>query len=103
MRRVIYVVCGWLLLVIGVVVTPMPVPIPMIGLAPFLIGCAILTRHSKSFRRGLQRVRHRFEWLSHRFEAFRERGPYAVRHMVRRTRPHVLLRHARMRARHKRH
>jgi uncharacterized membrane protein YbaN (DUF454 family) len=101
MLRLLYVICGWLLLVIGVVVTPMPVPIPMIGLAPFLVGCAILTRHSKWFRRGLQRVRHRFEWLSHRFEAFKERGPHAVRHMVRRTRPLVLHRRARMRARQK--
>jgi hypothetical protein len=101
MRRIFFVGLGWTLVVLGVVITPMPVPIPMIGLGPLLIGCAILTAHSKSFRRGLQRTRARFGWLSRRFDQFRERGPRAVRHMVHRTRPSVLLRHARMRARHK--
>jgi hypothetical protein len=79
----------------------MPIPIPLIGLGPLLAGCAILTAHSKSFRRGLQRIRHRFQWVSRRFDPFRERGPRAIRHMVHRTRPSVLLRHARMRGRHK--
>jgi hypothetical protein len=101
MRRIFFVGLGWTLIVIGVVVTPMPIPIPMIGLGPLLIGCAILTAHSKSFRRGLQRVRLRFAWLSRQFDMFTERGPIAVRHMVRRTRPMVIMRHARMRARRK--
>jgi len=101
MRRIFFVGLGWTLIVIGVVVTPMPVPIPMIGFGPILIGCAILTAHSKSFRRGLQRLRLRFAWLSRRFDHFTERGPLAIRHMVRRTRPVVIMRHARMRARQK--
>ena len=100
MRRIFFVALGWTLIVIGAVITPMPVPIPMIGFGPILIGCAILTAHSKSFRRGLQRVRARFHWLSRSFDQFRERGPHAIRHMVHRTRPSVLLRHARMRSRH---
>jgi hypothetical protein len=101
MRRIFFVGVGWTLVVIGVVITPMPIPIPLIGLGPLLAGCAILTAHSKSFRRGLQRIRHRFQWVSRRFDPFRERGPRAIRHMVHRTRPSVLLRHARMRGRHK--
>ena len=102
MRRIFFVGLGWTFVVIGAVMTPMPVPIPMLGLGPLLIGCAILTAHSKSFRRGLQRVRNRSGWLSRRFDQFTERGPLAVRAMVRRTRPMVLLRHARMRSRQKR-
>jgi hypothetical protein len=98
MRRIFFVGIGWLLVVIGAVITPMPVPIPMIGLAPLLVGCAILTAHSKSFRRALQQARHRHGWLSRHFDYFNERGPRAVRTMVRRTRPLVLLRHARRRA-----
>jgi hypothetical protein len=101
MRRIFFVGTGWTLIVVGAVIMPIPVPIPMIGLGPILAGCAILTAHSKSFRRGLQRVRHRFGFVSNTFDRFRERGPRAVRHMVHRTRPTVLLRHARMRARHK--
>ena len=99
MRRIFFVGLGWTLIVIGVVVVPIPLPIPLIGLGPILIGCAILTAHSKSFRRGLTRLRHRFEWLSRQFDVFLHRGPQAIRHMVRRTRPVLLMRHARMRAR----
>jgi len=101
MRRIFFVGAGWTLIVIGGVITPMPVPIPLVGLGPILLGCAILTAHSKSFRRGLQRLRHRFDFVSTTFDRFHARGPHAIRHMVHRTRPSVLLRHARMRARHK--
>jgi len=101
MRRIFFVVLGWTLIVIGAVITPTPIPIPLIGFGPILIGCAILTAHSKSFRRGLQRLRHRLGWLSRRFDHFTERGPLAVRHMVRRTHPVVIMRHARMRDRRK--
>jgi len=99
MRRIFFVGLGWTLVVVGVVIMPTPVPIPLIGFGPILAGSAILTAHSKSFRRGLQRVRHRSGWLSRQFDIFRDRGPHAIRAMVRRTRPVVLLRHARMRAR----
>ena len=101
MRRIFFVGLGWTLIVFGLVIIPMPVPIPLIGFGPILIGSAILSAHSKSFRRGLAWLRWRFTWLSRRFELFTERGPLAVRHMVRRTRPMVLMRHARMRARQK--
>jgi len=101
MRRIFFVGLGWTLITIGVVVMPIPLPIPFIGIGPILLGCAILTAHSKSFRRGLQRTRARFAWLSRRFDQFTERGPLAVRHMVRRTHPVVIMRHARMRARQK--
>ncbi|MBV8976941.1 MAG: hypothetical protein JO261_02210 [Alphaproteobacteria bacterium] len=99
MRRIFFVGLGWTLVVIGVVIMPTPLPIPMIGFGPILGGSAILTAHSKSFRRGLQRLRHRSGLISRQFDLFRNRGPHLIRTMVRRTRPVVLLRHARMRAR----
>ncbi len=101
MRRIFFIGLGWTLIVIGAVIVPMPLPIPLIGFGPILIGSAILSAHSKSFRRGLLFLRHRFDWLSRSFDAFTHRGPHAIRHMVRRTRPVVLMRHARMRARQK--
>jgi hypothetical protein len=101
MRRIFFVGLGWTLIVAGLVIMPLPLPIPLLGFGPVLIGSAILSAHSKSFRRGLARLRYRFAWLSRRFEHFTERGPHAIRHMVRRTRPMVLMRHARMRARQK--
>lgn len=99
MRRIVFVGFGWTFVVIGAVVTAMPVPIPLIGVGPLLAGCAILTAHSKSFRRGLQRIRHRFDWISRNFEKFDERGPNPIRSMVRRTHPLALHRQERMRAR----
>jgi hypothetical protein len=99
MRRIFFVVLGWTFVVVGAVVMPMPLPIPFVGVGPLLIGCAILTAHSKSFRRGLQRVRHRFDWVSRGLEQFKERGPHPIRAMVRRTHPLALHRQARMRAR----
>lgn len=101
MRRIFIVGLGWTLIVVGVMITPTPLPIPLIGFGPILVGSAMLSAHSKSFRRGLARLRLRFAWLSRHFEHFTHRGPQAIRHMVRRTRPMVLLRHARMRARQK--
>jgi hypothetical protein len=47
----------------------------------------------------LQRIRHRFAWISRSFDRFDERGPDPIRSMVRRTHPLALHRQERMRAR----
>ncbi|HEY4125190.1 MAG TPA: hypothetical protein VGM36_11285 [Rhizomicrobium sp.] len=101
MRRVFYLVLGWSLLIFGALITPMPIPIPLIGIVPFLVGCAILSQHSKVFRRFLQYVRHRFEWFSQTIEGVAHRMPQMVKHMIRRTNPRAHVRLARMRARRK--
>lgn len=101
MKRVFYLVLGWLLLIGGLVITPMPIPIPLIGIVPFLIGCAILSQHSKVFRRFLQYMRHRFEWFSVTIERAAHRAPAMVKHMIRRTNPVAHVRLARMRAHHR--
>ena len=97
MRKFLLLACGWCLVVVGLVLTPAPVPIPLIGVLPLLIGCAILTAHSKNFRRGLQRVRHRYAFVSHWLERSLHRFPLMVKVMIRRTRPHALYRRARIR------
>jgi Putative transmembrane protein (PGPGW) len=99
MRKILLLSGGWCLVVVGIVLTPAPVPVPLIGVVPLLVGCAILSRHSKSFRRGLQRLRHRFDFISHWLEGMHPRFPLHVKTMIRRTRPHALLRLARMRVR----
>jgi hypothetical protein len=98
MKRAIYLIVGWVLLIAGAVITPMPIPIPFIGIVPFLLGCAILSQQSKVFRRGLQYLRHRFEWFSSRMEGVAHRMPLMVRHMIRRTSPRAHVRLARLRA-----
>ena len=102
MKRAFYLVVGWLLLIGGILITPMPIPIPLIGLVPFLLGCAILSQHSKVFRRFLQSMRHRFEWFSTKMESVAHRMPEMVKHMLRRTNPRAHVRLARMRA-HRKH
>ena len=101
-QKTFWLALGWVLVVIGVVLLPAPVPVPLIGVMPILVGLAILTTHSKPVRRRLQYARHKFEWLSRTFERFAHRAPQMVKHMIRRTNPIAHVRLARMRA-HRRH
>jgi len=101
MPNVVWRLIGWGLVAVGAVLIVLPVPVPLVGLVPFLVGGVILTRHSKSFRRLLQIVRHRFAFFSRYLERHAHRYPGGVRRMMHRTRPHVILRHARIRNRRK--
>ena len=103
MRRILFLVLGWLCLVGGFLMCFVPLPIPLIGIVPFLVGAAILSKHSKAFRRAFQYVRHRFEWFSKMIEGVAHRTPGMVKHMIRRTNPVAHVRLARMRAHRKPH
>jgi hypothetical protein len=98
-QRTFWLGIGWLLVVVGIVLLPAPIPIPLIGILPLLTGLAILTTHSKNMRRRLQYIRHRFDWLSRLFDSFAHRVPLMVKSMIHRTRPHAIHRHARIQAR----
>jgi hypothetical protein len=102
MWRYVALAVGWVLVVAGSVLLVTPIPIPFIGIMPLLIGLALLSRHSKLVRRFLQYQRHRWAWLSRRFEDLHHRAPAMVKHMIRRTNPLARVRLARMRARHHR-
>lgn len=132
MKKFLILAGGWFMTVVGAILTPIPMPLPFpfpIGITMLLVGCAVLTTHSKAFRRGIQYVRHRNGWLSrglewvarhtseliekftHRFTHQREgwlarkikaigtRLPAIVRTMVHRTAPRGHARRARMRSR----
>ena len=104
MRKFFLLALGWVLVVVGLVVTPAPIPIPLLGVIPLLAGCAILTANSKTFRRALQRLRHRFEFVSRWLDEMRHRMPDDVKTMIHRTSPRALFRLARRRLhRHARH
>ena len=99
-RKTLILAGGWTITVVGALLTPIPLPLPFpLGIMVFLVGCAILTTHSKSFRRGVQRLRHRIGWLSRGLEYLTRRAPARVRTMEASTRPVALGRFARMRAR----
>jgi hypothetical protein len=97
-QKTCWLVIGWALVVIGVVLLPAPIPVPLIGVMPLLIGLAILTTHSKSMRRRLQYARHRFDWISRVFDRLAHRVPMMVKSMIHRTRPHAIHRRARLQA-----
>jgi hypothetical protein len=89
---------GVALMVAGVLMFPLPVPVPL-GFVTFLVGCTILIAHSKSSRRFVQYIRHRNDWLSRAIEYGSDRAPAKTEHILRKTRPQALRRQARLRAR----
>lgn len=92
---------GWASLAAGMLILPIPVPLPF-PLAPTLLltGSAILTVQSRSFRHGMQFARFRYRWLSRTVDVLAARAPARVRRLVNRTRPDLIVRRNRMRARH---
>ena len=98
MKNFVLLAAGWLSFVSGVLLLPVPLPLPFpAGPILVLLGCAILTPRSKSFRRGVQRVRHRFGWLSRGMDKCAARAPASVKAMMAQTSPLPLERHARLR------
>ena len=96
MRKFLILSLGWLLTAIGVVVTPMPIPIPLIGLLPLGAGLAILINNSRTMRRAIQRIRHRVRWFSYMLEHFTHRGPKAIGRILHRSHPASILRKERI-------
>ena len=100
MKKTLILAGGWIVTVVGALLTPIPLPLPFpVGIMMFLAGCAILTTHSKPFRRWVQHLRHRSSWLSRGLEYVTRRAPAPVKTMEASTRPLAIGRHARMRAR----
>ena len=85
-----------MLTVVGLVVTPMPIPIPLIGLLPLMAGLAILINHSRTMRRVIQRIRHRVRWFSYMLEHFAHRAPKKIRAILARSHPAAIVRRARI-------
>jgi len=100
MKKFLILSGGWIVTIVGALLTPIPLPLPFpLGITMFLIGCAILTTHSKTFRRWIQHLRHRNGWLSRGLEFVTRRAPNRVKTMEVVTRPLALGRQDRMRAR----
>src|SRR5204863_9465829 len=89
-QKTFWLIIGWVLVAIGLVLLPAPIPVPLIGIMPLLTGLAIHTTHSKSMRRRLQDIRHRADWLSRLLDRFVPRVPLMQISMSHRTRLHAL-------------
>ena len=99
LRTYFMLTVGWILTLVGIVVTPMPIPIPLIGLLPLMAGLAILIHYSRRMRRLIQRVRHRVRWLSYMLEHFAHRAPKKIAAILARSHPKSIERHARIQSR----
>jgi len=99
LRKVLLLALGWLLTAIGAIITPMPIPIPLIGLLPLGAGLAILINNSRTMRRAIQRIRHRVRWFSYMLEHFTRRGPKAIGRILHRSHPASIQRKERIDAR----
>jgi hypothetical protein len=99
MRKILILTAGWILTLLGVVITPMPIPIPLIGVLPLMAGLAILIHHSRTMRRAIQRVRHRVRWFSYMMEHFAHRLPRAIARILHRSHPAPIHRKERIAAR----
>jgi hypothetical protein len=99
LKKFFMLALGWVLTLVGIVVTPMPIPIPLIGILPFMAGLAILIHYSRTMRRVIQRVRHRVRWLSYMLEHFAHRAPTKIARILHRSHPRSIERHERLQAR----
>jgi hypothetical protein len=94
--RFFILVAGWLLTIVGVVLTPMPIPIPLIGVLPLMAGLAILINYSRLMRRVIQRVRHRVRWFSYMIEHMAHRLPKNISRILHRSHPAPIVRKERI-------
>lgn len=87
MKKFLILAGGWTVTVVGAILTPVPMPVPFplpIGITMFLVGCGILTTHSKTFRRGIQYIRHHNSWLSRGLDRIARHTPNVMERVVRR-------------------
>ena len=99
LRKYFMLTVGWVLTLVGIVVTPMPIPIPLIGLLPLMAGLAILIHYSRNMRRVIQRVRHRVRWISYMLEHFAHREPRKIARILHRSHPKAIERRSRIQSR----
>ncbi len=96
LRKYLILAAGWLLTIVGIVLTPMPIPIPLIGVLPLMAGLAILINNSRAMRRAIQRVRHRVRWFSFMIEHAAHRLPRKIGQILHRSHPAPIARKERI-------
>jgi hypothetical protein len=96
LRKILILSAGWVLTIMGAIITPMPIPIPLVGLLPLTAGLAILINNSRTMRRAIQRIRHRVRWLSYMLEHFAHRLPRKIAQILHRSHPAPIARKERI-------
>lgn len=95
-RRWLWIAIGWICVIIGAIMAPLPWPFGF-GVPLLFLGLYILATHSKWTRRGLQRLRERYPGASARLDRWKSSSIPQVRRFVKITRPQGLIRLARKR------
>lgn len=75
---------GWMLVLLGAVIAPTPVPV---GLALMAVGFYLLARDSETVRRAIRAVRRRLPPLSRALNRIKHRLPGGVRSVIEVTDP----------------
>lgn len=75
---------GWVLIAVGLLVFPLPIPF---GAIMIVVGIALVAPTSPFMQRLLKRVRSRFPAFSRRLDTMRDRMPKFVRELIDLTRP----------------
>lgn len=78
-------VTGWLIVCVGVLITPLPIPF---GLIMIIIGLSLLTWKSHFLRNQLRHLRRRYSAFSSSLERITPKLPRILRHAVELTEPH---------------
>jgi hypothetical protein len=78
------VAAGWILLVVGIIITPTPVPI---GLMLVAVAVFLLARDSHLARRGIRALRRRYPAIDRSLTQVAPRLPRTMRTVLRRTAP----------------
>ncbi len=95
-RRTGSLILGWTLLLIGIPVTPLPIPL---GLPMIAIGVFLLVRESRTMREAVAWIRLKWPGFSHYLNHHRPRFPRMLRYFIRRTDPRRVFRRFRHRHR----
>ncbi|WP_160166763.1 PGPGW domain-containing protein [Caenispirillum salinarum] len=82
--RLVRLGLGWILVVVGAVTAPTPVPV---GLPMVAVGLYLLARESKTVRRVIRERRRALPGFSRRLNGLKHRMPRGVRRMIEATDP----------------
>jgi len=85
-RRLVTLICGFTLILLGVIITPLPIPI---GLVLVIIGLALVIPALPGTTRKLRQWRRRFPAVSARLNQVAAHLPEFVRRAIRITDPNV--------------
>ena len=80
----IQAVIGWILILVGLVVWPLPIPF---GLLMIVIGIALVVPTSPGMRRLLRYLRRRYPAFDRQLERLKPHLPKFIQTMIERTRP----------------